>query len=85
MGRCAPRLIGLLLGAMVLLTSCGLGYDRTTTTRGSWGHGPQATPTATPPGGPSGLPGVKIVTLRDEQGLTCTMVFWDGLYVGGTC
>jgi hypothetical protein len=64
--------------------ACGAFYDRTTTTRGGLSrHDPPPAPVA--PGGAWGVPGVKVVTIKQDDGGHCTLVFQDGLYVGGTC
>jgi len=75
--------LGLVLLALAH-AGCGLGFTRTSETRGGWAPTPVVSPSSPAPGGPSGLPGVKIVTIN-RDGALCTLVFWDGLYVGGTC
>jgi hypothetical protein len=75
-----------LLGLVASLHGCGLMGEKTTVTRAGWPSSAGAgAPSVTSPPEGWGLPGVRVVTIIDHRGAPCTLVFRDGLYVGGTC
>jgi hypothetical protein len=79
-------MIWLLLVLALMMGGCGFGVERSRSTRVGFGQPDREADASGPETrNEKRYAGIRVITIRSTSGELCTLVFRDGLYIGGTC